>query len=96
MLIERLLMSAKNKRIEARFSADIKALAERAAMISGYSLTDYLASLVINDAPKRIKAQNEITLSNQQFDLFVAACENASKPSGKILDAAHKLDEEGF
>ena len=56
-------MTAKTERIEARFPAELKSLAERAALASGYSLTDYLAHLVRNDAPQRLKTQNEILLN---------------------------------
>lgn len=89
-------MPSKTERVEARFPSDIKALAERAALASGYTLTDYLANLVREDAPQRLKAHNEIELANQQFDHFIQACENARAPSKKILDAARKLDQEGF
>jgi uncharacterized protein (DUF1778 family) len=89
-------MSSKTERVEARFPADIKALAERAALASGCTLTDYLANLVRSDAPQRLKAHCEIELTNQQFDNFIKACENAPAPSKKILDAARKLDQEGF
>lgn len=89
-------MATKTERIEARFPAELKALAERAASASGYTLTDYLANLVRNDAPMRLKAQNEIAVTNEQFDRFMAICEAAPAPSNKILDAARKLDEEGF
>lgn len=89
-------MSTKTERVEARFPADVKALAERAALASGYTLTDYLANLVRSDAPQRLKAQSEIELTNQQFDHFIQVCERAPAPSQKILDAARKLDQEGF
>ncbi len=89
-------MFAKTERIEARFPADLKILAERAALASGYTLTAYLANLVRNDAPKRLNSQNEIKLSNQQFDHFVSICNSAPPPSQKILAAAKKLDQEGF
>lgn len=89
-------MTTKAERIEARFPAELKALAERAALASGYSLTDYLAHLVRNDAPQRLKAKNEIMLTNERFDHFIKACETAKAPSKKILDAAKKLDNEGF
>lgn len=89
-------MPGKTERIEARFPAELKALAERAALASGYTLTDYLANLVRMDAPKRLKAQNEIILTNEQFEHFVAACEKAPSPGKKILDAARRLDKEGF
>lgn len=89
-------MATKTERIEARFPADLKALAERAAQASGYTLTDYLAKLVRSDAPKRLKDQNEIALTNEQFDRFILACEKAGEPSKMILNAAQKLDQEGF
>lgn len=89
-------MAAKTERIEARFPADLKVLAERAALASGYTLTDYLANLVRNDAPQRLKAQNEIVLTNEQFDRFIQACEAAEPPSKKLREAARKLDAEGF
>lgn len=89
-------MTAKAERIEARFPAELKTLAERAALASGYSLTDYLADLVRKDAPQRLRAQNEIQLTNERFDHFIRVCETAKAPSKKILEAAKKLDSEGF
>lgn len=89
-------MAGKTKRIEARFPADLKSLAERAALASGYTLTDYLANLVRNDAPRRLQAQSEIVLANKQFDRFIEVCESAPAPGNKILNAARRLDEEGF
>lgn len=89
-------MSVKTERIEARFLPEIKHLAERAALISGITLTDYLAKLVTENAPKTLKAYSEIKLSNDQFDQFMAICDNSSKPSKAILNAAKRLDEEGF
>lgn len=89
-------MSMKTERIEARFLPEIKHLAERAALISGVTLTDYLAKLVTENAPKTLKAYSEIKLTNEQFDQFIAICDNPPKPSKAILNAAKRLDEEGF
>ena len=89
-------MGIKTERIEARFSPELKALAERAALANGQTLTDYLATLVKTDAPNRLKAASDISLTNQQFDAFINACDNAAAPSKKLLDAAQKLDSEGF
>lgn len=89
-------MATRTERIEARFPPELKALAERAAVASGQTLTDYLASLVRLDAPKRLQSANEVILTNEQFDQFLAACETAQPPSKKLLDAAKKLDAEGY
>ena len=90
-------MASKTERIEARFPSELKVLAERAALISGITLTDYLANLVRADAPKRLKSENEIVLANQQFDNFIQVCDTATpSPSKKLSEAANRLDSEGF
>ncbi len=89
-------MVRKTERIEARFLPEIKQLAERAALVRGITLTDYLARLVRKDAPKTLKAYSEIQLTNQQFDDFITICEAEHKPSQAIMDAAKRLDKEGF
>jgi uncharacterized protein (DUF1778 family) len=89
-------MATKTERVEARFLPEIKHLAERAALASGITLTDYLAKLVQEDAPKTLKTYTEIQLINQQFDYFIAICEAEQEPSKVILDAARRLDKEGF
>lgn len=94
--IEESIMAIKTERIEARFLPEIKHLAERAALASGITLTDYLAKLVREDAPKTLKIYAEIQLTNQQFDNFITVCESEQKPSRQILDAAKRLDKEGF
>lgn len=89
-------MTAKTERIEARFMPEVKQMAERAAMASGMTLTDYLAHLVCEDAPNRLKAHADIQLTNKQFDEFLQICDQAIEPSNRIVEAAKRLDEEGF
>ncbi len=89
-------MNRKTERVEARFMPEIKHLAERAALVSGVTLTDYLARLVREDAPKTLKYYTEIQLTNEQFDNFMAICDAEHEPSQAIKDAAKRLDEEGF
>jgi len=89
-------MVSKTERVEARFMPEIKQLAERAALVSGVTLTDYLVRLVREDAPKTLKSYSEIQLTNKQFDNFIAICEAEHEPSQAIIDAAKRLDDEGF
>ena len=89
-------MASKTVRIEARFMPEVKQLAERAAAFSGLSLTDYLAKLVRDDAPRVLKTRTEIQLTNEQFDNFLVICQADSEPSQALKDAAKRLDEEGF
>ena len=89
-------MAKEYERIEARFIPEIKQLAERGALVSGVTLTDYLAKLVREDAPETLKAHTNIQLTNKQFEDFIAICEAEHKPSQRILEAAKRLDDEGF
>jgi uncharacterized protein (DUF1778 family) len=90
--------TARNERIDMRVNAETKLLAERAAAALGCaSVTEYLTRLIHDSAPEVLQQRAAINLSNTQFDRFIAACqdENAT-PSRRILEAAERLDREGF
>ena len=84
------------ERLEAKISPETKKLAERAALVKEMTLTDYLVSLIKTDAPKTLKAQTEISLTNEQFDNFLVICNSDRRPSKKIKEAADLLDKKGF
>ena len=89
--------SARNERIEFRTTTTVKKLVERASAARGISKTDYLSELIERDATEVLKRQQEITVTNAQFDNFMAVCQDESLvPSSRILDAARRLDQEGF
>jgi uncharacterized protein (DUF1778 family) len=89
--------SAKKERMNFRLAPEDKELAERACVASGQSMTDYLVDLIRKDAPEVLKRQATITLTNAQFDNFMAVCHDKTLvPSPRILEAARKLDQEGF
>lgn len=84
------------ERLEAKIRPETKQLAERAAMASELSLTDYLVKLIMEDAPKTLQAHTEIKLKNEQFDAFIAICNSDRELSQEIKKAANLLDKEGF
>lgn len=96
------MTAAKNKpkvqyaRLDAKLRPETKRLAERAALVSELTLTDYLAKIIKEDAPKTIKAYTEIQLTNQRFDDFMALCDRIREPSNEIIKAAKLLDKDGF
>ena len=89
-------MATSTQRIEMRVDTVIKQMAERASAVSGCSLTEYITRLIAENAPKVLKMQTEINLTNKEFDRFVEVCRVAKPPSPRILDAAECLDNEGF
>lgn len=84
------------ERLEAKIQPETKRLAERAALVSGITLTDYLVKLIKEDAPKTLKAHTEIKLTNEQFDKFLAICSGDRELSKEIKKASKLLDDEGF
>lgn len=92
------MATAQRQRIEMRIDASLKQLAERAAAAQGcVSITEFISSLIRENAPKILEQEMAIHLSNAQFDRFIEVCnETERKPSERILKAAQRLDEEGF
>jgi uncharacterized protein (DUF1778 family) len=90
--------AARTERLDMRVDSETKQLAERASAAAGYaSLTDFVTHLIRENAPKILKQQTTIALTNQQFDEFMAAClDEAAVPSPRILEAAKRLNQEGF
>jgi uncharacterized protein (DUF1778 family) len=90
--------SSNTKRIEMRIDAETKRMAERASEALGCSsLTEYITRLIRENSPAIILRQTEIQLNSQQFDRFIAVCEDTSlKPNKRVLQAAKRLDDEGF
>ncbi|MBT4522639.1 MAG: DUF1778 domain-containing protein [Halieaceae bacterium] len=90
--------TARTARLDMRVDTDTKQLAERASAAAGYSsLTDFVTHLIRENAPEILKQQTNIELSNQHFDQFMAACmDDNVTPSPRILEAAKRLDQEGF
>lgn len=83
-------------RIDIRVKPEIKQLAERAAVLSGASLTHYLEQLIKADAPKRINEQHSIQLNNAQYEQFMAICERVDQPSEALKKAAKILTEKSY
>ncbi|MES9858602.1 MAG: DUF1778 domain-containing protein [Sedimenticola sp.] len=90
--------TARRERIEMRVDADIKQLAERASAALGCtSLTEFLTSLIRDNAPKILEHEASMQLTNNQFDNFIAICNDTErKPGARILEAAKRLDAEGY
>lgn len=90
--------AAKRERIEMRVDPDIKQLAERASAMLGYaSMTEFITSLIRDNAPRILQQEASIKLTNAQFDNFIAICNDTErKPSARIMEAAKRLDAEGF
>lgn len=86
------------ERIEMRVDVRIKQLAEKASAASGCaSLTEFVSQLIRDHAPKILENEASIQITNDQFDHFIAVCQDTErKPSDRLIEAAKRLDAEGY
>ena len=94
---DQIATTTRSERLETRLDPETKRLAERAAALGFGSMADYITRLIREDAPKRLAEQALIQVSNEQFDHFLAACNDTSRmPSERLREAAARLDKEGY
>lgn len=84
-------------RIDMRLDEAIKAKAEKAMALLGHkSLTEYLVKLMDQDASKVIAEHESMTLEDDAFDRFWAACDKVSSPNPALRKAAKQFKTQGF
>jgi len=84
-------------RLDIRLDEEIKSKAEKASALLGLkSLTEYVVRLMDEDSTQVIAQHETITLKDDVFDEFMAACEKAKAPNQALLDAVAFSDEQGF
>ena len=77
---------ATDTRINLRASPEAKALIERAAALMGTTVSSFMLQNAY-DAARRVVAESDtLTLSQNAFDEFVAACEKPAKPTKALRD----------
>lgn len=75
-------------RIDMRIDDVLKSTAEKAAALKGMkSLTEYVVRLIEQDAKQVVKEHESMTLTDNVFDRFIAACDRADRPNKKLQDA---------
>ncbi len=84
---------AKSERLNLRLTAEQKRAIERAAALSGQSLTDFVLSTIARQSRRVIRDWEVIRLADRDRDLFLAALDrtDARPLSGmQRADARHK------
>jgi hypothetical protein len=54
------------------------------------------AAAIQQDDPKMLRGELEVILSHAQFERFSLLCKQTKPPSSRMLDAAKRLDSQGF
>jgi uncharacterized protein (DUF1778 family) len=84
---------AKRERLEARITPEQKALFQRAADLTGRSLTDFVVSSVQAAAEEAIEQHHVIHLSARDSLIFAEAILNPAEPNEHLRAAARRYRE---
>ena len=77
-------------RIDARLPAETKQLIERAAVIMGVTLSDFVISTAYNAARTVLHEHDTWTLNRRQSKAFVDALLNPPEPNAALQEAAKR------
>ncbi|MBI3977406.1 MAG: DUF1778 domain-containing protein [Chloroflexi bacterium] len=87
------LKPGKRERLEARVTSEQKALFQRAADLSGRSLSDFVIRSVQAAAEEAIRTHQVLELTARETEAFVAALENPPAPNERLRAAARRYVE---
>ncbi len=87
----------KHERLEARITPEQKALFQRAADLTGRSLTDFVVSSVQEAAEAAIRTHQMLELTARETEAFLAALEHPPAPNERLRVAArqHRVSSGG-
>ncbi len=79
--------AGKTERLEARVPAHVKELLQRAADLSGRSLSDFVLAAACDAAEETVRTHEVIQLSAEDSRLFAEAILNPPPPNERLLAA---------
>jgi uncharacterized protein (DUF1778 family) len=83
----------KDERLEARVSAETKALCQEAAAIQGQSLTDFVVGCAIESAKRILREKELIELTQRDRLAFVSSLLNPPSPNRRLREAARHYQQ---
>ena len=84
---------SKRDRLEARVTAQQKELVQRAAELSGRSLSDFIVSSLQTAAEEAMRTHQVLQLTARSTEAFLAALLNPPAPNERLRRAAHEYLE---
>jgi uncharacterized protein (DUF1778 family) len=79
--------------LSVRLPSHIKERIERAAVVSGLTITDFAISVLADSADEVLERHNTRTLSDRDRDLFLKTLDNPPKPNDALRRAAERYNE---
>ena len=85
--------AAKRERLVARTTPEVKALIQRAADLTGQSVTEFLVGSALTAAEETIRAHEVIRLSARDSAILIEALLNPPQPNEALWAAARDYRE---
>lgn len=86
-------VQTKDARFDVRVAAEQKEKIERAAYLSGLSLSEFVVSTSLAAASEVLQRQNQMTLSERDWQQFRAALEADDEPTEAAKKAAERYNQ---
>lgn len=80
-------------RLNFRLNQQLKELIDRAACLSGQSVSDFAVSVLAENARRVIHEHSTTVLSDRDRDLFLAMLDEDAEPNEALRKAARKYKE---
>lgn len=82
--------SSRRHRLEVRVTPDQDALVRRAADIEGTTVSAFVLDTVTSRAKRVVKHHQDLVLSNDAFDRFIAELDKPAKPVPELVELFKK------
>jgi uncharacterized protein (DUF1778 family) len=82
--------STKSERIELRLTHVQKQEIERAAALSGRTVTDFSVPLLVREATEVIRVERDLRMSEASWDAFNAILDAPAKPVAGLADLLNR------
>ncbi len=77
--------SCESARINLRTSPQAKALIERAAALTGATVSSFISQTMFEASSRIVNQAETITLSQEAFEAFIDSCENPPEPTPALI-----------
>ncbi len=83
--------AARDQRLDLRIQGDLKMLIERAAALSGETLSTFVLGSTLRRARKVLREADVIELANEARDRFLAVLDDVdARPNAALMKAAER------
>lgn len=72
-------------RINFRTSAELKTLIERAAAITGATVSSFISQTMFETSSRIVADTDTLLMSQEAFEAFVGVCENPPEPTEALI-----------